>query len=232
MFNILKMTYKIDMTYAINSFIYSIKHLPIFKDLFPDNSLYKSKKLKAVIRILGILLSSARVILYKILYFWTIYMIASYLTPKNITTGILHIYFIFTTLGIIINNKILTTNTKKYFSIVLFNMDAKNFMKANFWSDRIINFILHSICLWFLIKSPSIFIFTIFMFLGRFLGERINLLYYKKYKMPIIYNYTIYWTVLFLSLGACLLPLIDTQVSKEVVLVIDMIMIPIAIVCY
>ena len=111
-------------------------------------------------------------------------------------------------------------------------MDAKNFMKANFWSDRIINFILHSICLWFLIKSPSIFIFTIFMFLGRFLGERINLLYYKKYKMPIIYNYTIYWTVLFLSLGACLLPLIDTQVSKEVVLVIDMIMIPIAIVCY
>ena len=232
MFNILKMTYKIDMTYAINSFIYSIKHLPIFKDLFPDNSLYKSKKLKAVIRILGILLSSARVILYKILYFWTIYMIASYLTPKNITTGILHIYFIFTTLGIIINNKILTTNTKKYFSIVLFNMDAKNFMKANFWSDRIINFILHSICLWFLIKSPSIFIFTIFMFLGIFLGERINLLYYKKYKMPIIYNYTIYWTVLFLSLGACLLPLIDTQVSKEVVLVIDMIMIPIAIVCY
>ena len=232
MFNILKMTYKIDMTYAINSFIYSIKHLPIFKDLFPDNSLYKSKKLKAVIRILGILLSSARVILYKILYFWTIYMIASYLTPKNITTGILHIYFIFTTLGIIINNKILTTNTKKYFSIVLFNMDAKNFMKANFWSDRIINFILHSICLWFLIKSPSIFIFTIFMFLGRFLGERINLLYYKKYKMPIIYNYTIYWAVLFLSLGACLLPLIDTQVSKEVVLVIDMIMIPIAIVCY
>ena len=159
-------------------------------------------------------------------------MIASYLTPKNITTGILHIYFIFTTLGIIINNKILTTNTKKYFSIVLFNMDAKNFMKANFWSDRIINFILHSICLWFLIKSPSIFIFTIFMFLGRFLGERINLLYYKKYKMPIIYNYTIYWAVLFLSLGACLLPLIDTQVSKEVVLVIDMIMIPIAIVCY
>ena len=232
MFNILKMSYKIDMTYAINSFIYSIKHLPIFKDLFPDNSLYKSKKLKAVIRILGILLSSARVILYKILYFWTIYMIASYLTPKNITTGILHIYFIFTTLGIIINNKILTTNTKKYFSIVLFNMDAKNFMKANFWSDRIINFILHSICLWFLIKSPSIFIFTIFMFLGRFLGERINLLYYKKYKMPIIYNYTIYWAVLFLSLGACLLPLIDTQVSKEVVLVIDMIMIPIAIVCY
>ena len=232
MFNILKMTYKIDMTYAINSFIYSIKHLPIFKDLFPDNSLYKSKKLKAVIRILGILLSSARIILYKILYFWTIYMIASYLTPKNITTGILHIYFIFTTLGIIINNKILTTNTKKYFSIVLFNMDAKNFMKANFWSDRIINFILHSICLWFLIKSPSIFIFTIFMFLGRFLGERINLLYYKKYKMPIIYNYTIYWAVLFLSLGACLLPLIDTQVSKEVVLVIDMIMIPIAIVCY
>ena len=69
MFNILKMSYKIDMTYAINSFIYSIKHLPIFKELFPDNSLYKSKKLKAVIKILGIIKSTARVILYKVLNF-------------------------------------------------------------------------------------------------------------------------------------------------------------------
>ena len=76
MFNILKMTYKIDMTYAINSFIYSIKHFPILKDLFPDDSLYKSKKLKAVIRLLGIALSTARVILYKVLYFWIIYMIS------------------------------------------------------------------------------------------------------------------------------------------------------------
>lgn len=232
MFNILKMSYKIDMTYAINSFIYSIKHLPIFKELFPDNSLYKSKKLKAVIRILGIILSTARVILYKVLYFWIIYMLANWIMPKNITTGILHIYFIFTALGIIINNKILTTSTKKYFSIVLFNMDAKNFMKANFWSDRIINFILHSICLWFLIKSPIIFLFTTFMFLGRFLGERINLLHYNKYKFPLINNYPIYWTVLFISLAACLLPLIGIQISNELVALIDIIMIPVAIVCY
>ena len=52
MFNILKMTYKIDMTYAINSFIYSIKHFPILKDLFPDDSLYKSKKTKSSSKII------------------------------------------------------------------------------------------------------------------------------------------------------------------------------------
>ena len=69
MFNILKMTYKIDMTYAINSFIYSIKHFPILKDLFLDDSLYKSKKLKAVVRLLGIVLSTIRAVVYKALYF-------------------------------------------------------------------------------------------------------------------------------------------------------------------
>ena len=217
MFNILKMTYKIDMTYAINSFIYSIKHFPILKDLFPDDSLYKSKKLKAVVRLLGIVLSTIRAVVYKVLYFWSIYMIASWIMPENTIIGILHIYFIFTILGIIINNKLLLTSTKKYFSIVLFNMNAKEFMKASFWSDRITNFILHSICLWFLVKNPIIFLFTIFMFLGRFLGERLNVLYYMKYKIPLTYNYTIYWTALFLALGACLLPLLNIHISNEII---------------
>lgn len=232
MFNILKMTYKIDMTYAINSFIYSIKHFPILKDLFPDDSLYKSKKLKAVVRLLGIVLSTIRAVVYKVLYFWSIYMIASWIMPENTIIGILHIYFIFTILGIIINNKLLLTSTKKYFSIVLFNMDAKEFMKASFWSDRITNFILHSICLWFLVKNPIIFLFTIFMFLGRFLGERLNVLYYMKYKISLTYNYTIYWTALFLALGACLLPLLNIHISNEIMALIDIVMIPISIICY
>ena len=76
MINILKMTYKIDITYAINSFIYSIKHFPILKDLFPDDSLYKSTKAKSIIRLLGLALSTARMIFYKVLYFWITFSFA------------------------------------------------------------------------------------------------------------------------------------------------------------
>ena len=69
MINSLKTSFKIDITYAINSFIYNLKRFPIFKDLFPDDSLYKSEKAKAVIRVLGLILSTGRMLFYKILYF-------------------------------------------------------------------------------------------------------------------------------------------------------------------
>ena len=100
MINSLKMSFKIDITYAINSFIYNIKKFPILKDLFPGDGLYKSAKAKSVIRVLALIVSTIKNLFFKFLYFWIIYMIATVLTPKNITTGILHVYFIFTIIGI------------------------------------------------------------------------------------------------------------------------------------
>lgn len=232
MINTLKMSFKIDITYAINSFIYNIKHFPILKDLFPGDGLYKSTKAKSFIRLLALVLSTARVIAFKALYFWIIYSIANILTPKDITTGILHIYFVFTIIGILFNNKVLTTSTKKYFSIVLFNMNAKEFMKATLWIESLTNLITHSICLLFLIPNPIILLFTLFGFLGRFIGERINLFHYKKYKIALTYNYTLYWTVIFICLGTGLLPLINITITPEVVGVIDIILLPLAIISY
>ena len=232
MINSLKMSFKIDITYAINSFIYNIKRFPILKDLFPGNDLYKSEKAKKVIRSLGIILSTIRLITFKIIYFGIIYILATIITPKNIIPGILHIYFIFTIIGMFINNKILSTSSKKYFSIVLFNMDAKEFMKASLWIDIITNFITHSICLLVLIKSPIIFLFTILGFLGRIIGERINLLHYNKYKIPLTYNYPIYWTVVLVGIAACFLPLINIIIPKIIILIVTIFFLPLAIVCY
>ena len=232
MINSLRMSFKIDMTYAINSFIYSLKRFPIFKDLFPGESLYKSKKAKSIIRVLGLILSSARMILYKIIYFWVIYVLATLLTPKDITSGILHIYFIFTIIGMFFNNKVLATSTKKYFSIVLFNMDAKEYMKATLWQEILINLITHSIGLWILIQSPLIFLFTIFGFLGRIIGERLNVWHYTKYKISLTYNYPFYWTVILLSVLATLLPRIGMMITSPVIAIIDIIFLPIALLSY
>ena len=232
MINSLRMSFKIDMTYAINSFIYSLKRFPIFKDLFPGESLYKSKKAKSIIRVLGLILSSARMILYKIIYFWVIYVLATLLTPKDITSGILHIYFIFTIIGMFFNNKVLATSTKKYFSIVLFNMDAKEYMKATLWQEILINLITHSIGLWILIQSPLIFLFTIFGFLGRIIGERLNVWHYTKYKISLTYNYPFYWTVILLSVLATLLPRIGIIITSPIIIIIDIIFLPIALLSY
>lgn len=232
MINTLKMSFKIDITYAINSFIYNIKRFPILKDLFPGDSLYKSTKVKAFVRVLALILSTARIIFFKALYFWIIYLIASALTPKNITTGLLHIYFIFTIIGLFFNNKVLTTSTKKYFSIVLFNMNAKEFMKATLWTEALINLLTHSIFLWLVIQKPAVLVFTAFGFLGRFIGERLNLWHYNKYQIALTYNYPLYWTIVLISFGLCLLPLINITVNPIIVGIIDVIFLPLAIISY
>ena len=61
MFNTLRMSLKIDINYAINSFIYTLKKAPIFKDLFVDNSIYKNKVLKGFIRVLSLILSKSAI---------------------------------------------------------------------------------------------------------------------------------------------------------------------------
>ena len=232
MINTLKISFKIDITYAINSFIYNIKRFPILKDLFPGDGLYKSTKVKSFVRILALILSTTRIIAFKVLYFWIIYLIASILTPKDITIGILHVYFVFTAIGIVFNNKVLTTSTKKYFSIVLFNMNAKEFMKATLLTEAFVNLITHSICLFFLIHNPIILLFTIFGFLGRFIGERLNLLHYNKYKIALTYNYSLYWIIIIISFGICLLPLINIKITPMIIGITDIILLPLAIISY
>lgn len=232
MINTLRISLKIDMTYAINSFIYSLKRLPILKELFPDNSLYKSEKAKRIIRILGIILSTGRLLLYKALYFGVIYWLAKLVAPENLVSTIIHIYVMFTAIGIFINNKVLTTSTKKYFSIILFNMNAKKFMKSTLWFDLIINFITHSIGLAIITKSPVALLLALVAVLGRVIGEGLNLAYYKKYKLPMSYNYSIFWFVVIVFLALCLLPKVNIVVSLASIVALAVIMIPIAILSY
>ncbi len=232
MLNTLKMSLKIDMTYAINSFIYTIKKTPIFKDLFIDDSLYKSKKAKAFIRLLGIILSSFRVIIFKLFYFLIIYGIAELISPKNTLNAFIHIYFVFTIIGMFINNKTLSTSTKKYFSIILFNMDAKKFLRANLFFNIFSNLILNLIILLVMIKSPLAIILTIFTSLVRLIGEGLSIFYYKKYKLLITTNLKVYWTIVTSLAILALLPLIKIQVSNIFILIATIISIPLAIISY
>ena len=59
MINILIKSLEIDIVYAVNSLIYSLRNLPILKDLLTDDA-YDSKVLKIVIGIIGIVLSIIR----------------------------------------------------------------------------------------------------------------------------------------------------------------------------
>ena len=144
MFKTLKMALKIDLTYAINANMYFFKRLPILRDLLNDD-VYKGEGLKKFDRVFSILVSALRFIVFRLLYFLVIYFISSVISPEKISETFLHIYFIFTIIGMFINFHILSADTKKYFCIILFNMDAKEFMRANFLWDLGLSLVLNSL---------------------------------------------------------------------------------------
>lgn len=221
MINILIKSLEIDIVYAVNSLIYSLRNLPILKDLLTDDA-YDSKVLKIVIGIIGIVLSISRAILFKAFYYFVIYSICKTMCPNNYVNATIHLYFLLTILGMFINNKLLNTSKKKYFSIILFNMDATNFYKANIFWNTIVNFILNSICLFILAKFLSLqFIYPITLLLFttfiKFIGESLNIMFYKKYDYMWYSNTTLYFTILLIILGFSLLPIINVTIPFKII---------------
>lgn len=221
MINILIKSLEIDIVYAVNSLIYSLRNLPILKDLLTDDA-YDSKVLKIVIGIIGIVLSISRAILFKAFYYFVIYSICKKMCPNNYVNTTIHLYFLLTILGMFINNKLLNTSKKKYFSIILFNMDATNFYKANIFWNTIVNFILNSICLFILAKFLSLhFIYPITLLLFttfiKFIGESLNIMFYKKYDYMWYSNTTLYFTILLIILGFSLLPIINVTIPFKII---------------
>ena len=82
MINVLVKTLQIDMIYSVNSFLYTIRKIPIFKDLFTDD-IYKSKIIKKIISIFGLLFSIVRALTFRFLYFFAIYLFSIKVLKDN-----------------------------------------------------------------------------------------------------------------------------------------------------
>lgn len=221
MINTLRMALKVDLTYAINSNIYSLKKLPILRDLLNDD-VYKGQGLKKFARFISIFLSSLRFVGYRLLYFFILYFISDTISPNNSTSTFIHIYFIFTIIGMFINNKLLIATTKKYFSIILFNMDAKEFMRASLLWDLSLSCILNSIG--FLVLSLFLnysllecLILILFSILARIVGEAISVFFYKKTGYVFTANYKNTLIVLGIFLVVAFLPIFKIVLSDTIV---------------
>ena len=132
---------KIDTYYAVNSFFFFLRKLPIFKDLITDD-IYKDSGLKNAIGMIGLLLSLGRMFLFKLLYYVAIVFISSMISEDTMT--FYHVLFILSLLGLFINNRLLNVSMKKYLCIVIFNMDSKRYLLSNLFWISITNLILET----------------------------------------------------------------------------------------
>lgn len=210
MIKTLMMSLKIDMTYAINSFLYQLKRLPIFKDLLTDD-VYQGKVLKKVIRILSLLLSFGRLLLYRFLYFLVIYMISNFLNPDCLEDTFLHIFFFFTVIGMFIHNSLLGTSTKRYFCILVFQMDATSYMKANLWWNIFLSTVLNSI--FFVLFSTtisysviSVMLLILFGIFARVIGEAFHIKFYRRFGYFWYHHVGVYFVILGFLLMVAFLP--------------------------
>ena len=200
MINIIKMSLKIDSYYASNSLIYFLRKLPILHDLITDD-IYKNTTIKNIIKVITYILSLSVKILYRLLYFYIIFVISHTICRGNEDLGFVHIFFVFALLGLFINNKMLGVSPKKYYSIVLFNMDASLFMKASLWFDIFYSLLLNIIGFLFIkYFFVDISISTIILLCGlsiftRISGEGWNINYYLKHGY-ILNDKTIYYIIL------------------------------------
>ena len=104
MIKTLSKSLQIDIAYSINSFLYILRKLPIFKDLITED-VYKSIAIKKIVRFIVIIYKGIRDIALKFFYFFVIFSLSYQLFFDNMVRSYFHYYFLLAIMGIFMNNK-------------------------------------------------------------------------------------------------------------------------------
>ena len=213
----LKQSLAIDTLYTTNSFIFLLRKLPILKDLITDD-IYASRGLKRIIQGLVPIYLFAKMLVIKFFYYFLIFSLSYYYFPNHLVKTYYHVLFLLTILGMFINNKMLNTSKKNYFSLLIFKMEAKSYFRNNLWWNQIENVILNTICIVFfntLLLAPIKYtiMLIILMFCTRLIGEAGNILFYKKNNYIWYSNTKLYGTIMITFILLISLPVFRIYLS-------------------
>ena len=184
MLKTLFLNFKINSYYTINTYIYSMKKLPIIGDLLEEDS-YRHKSIKWIGFIFGLIMSVVTFYLLKAAYFGYMYLVSKFI-PGDTTNHFVFIYFIMSILGMLINSRsILFVNANKYFSLFLFDMNPLNYTKSIVVKGIIENFIFNILLFitynYFLhLNTLTIILLLISNIFFRVVGEAFNLYFINK----------------------------------------------------
>lgn len=130
-------SFKLRNAYIVNSFIYSLKGLPLINKLLPD-SLYEDKTLKILGNIIFSVKEIVGIFVWKLLYvFIMILLMSSMHEDNNWGNAFTHIFVFLTMCGGIINTEMFKPSKDKYYAMITMNMDAKRYTLSNFYYSLI-----------------------------------------------------------------------------------------------
>lgn len=207
---------KLDTYYAVNSLIYTLRKVSIFRDIFTEKA-YQSKLLKFIIGFFGFLLSLFKSFASKVFYFFILYLIANYIS-KDYTPVFYHLFFFFSFLGLFLNNKLMNNSMKKYLCLNVFEMDAKNYLKYNLFWVLTQNLIFNVMCLYLLKvdwRMAGILVgIQLFM---RIVGEAFDILYFRTFQKFWYDNYFLYFPILGGLLVCAFLPFKGIIITESII---------------
>ncbi len=127
----LSFTFKLQVAYGVNTTYHTLKSLPLLKKFLPS-SLYGALKLKRLCFIIYIIYSILAIFLSKIIY----YLLFLYLPLRAYHTDLgatfLHIFFLLSLIGALINTNVFDLNMTNYYAINNFRLDAKEYIIISF----------------------------------------------------------------------------------------------------
>ena len=125
MLKTLRLSFSLRNTYRVNSILYSLKQVPLIKEILPD-SLYRFGALKTLANLLSVIWEFFSIFIWKILYFFTLVCGVGFFyekAPGN--EAFLHILFFLTLIGSYVNINLFSSSQHKYYAIGLLRMIAR-----------------------------------------------------------------------------------------------------------
>lgn len=147
-------SFRLRMTYRINSILYAIRQVPGLKRILPV-SLYGKTGLKMVFTVLALLWEIVSIFINKGLYVAIcIYCPVVLMASKQPSLAIIHILFFLSIAGAISNNTMFDPTKDKYYAMISLRMDAKAYTLTDYTYSMIKILVgmgasLLVVCLWY-----------------------------------------------------------------------------------
>ena len=128
----LRISFSLNNTYKVNGILYSLKQLPILKNILPQ-SLYGVKGLKLLANVLWAFWEIISAFLGKFIYFIImLWGAGALLGEQQDSRAYLNILLFLSVIGALINTYIFNPTQARYYAIILMRMDAREYTLVNY----------------------------------------------------------------------------------------------------
>ena len=154
------LSFKLKITYRVNTIIYAIKQIPLIKRIIPDG-VYGASGLKDLAYVIACLYEIIQMFLGKFIYmFLCLFLVLNAIGLYEIN-DFLNIMFFMSIIGSYLNTYMFEPSNDKYYAMMIMRMDAKKYTVSNYFYNifkSIIGFI------------PPIIIFSLILKLNPFIS--------------------------------------------------------------